>query len=424
MFTNVPLRSKRKGFDEFLRFSKGESRNLWGATVGSERGEKKMKIRYQSWKSRLSERFSPEREILARARDSRPSERFSPEREILARARDSRLSERGSPGRVKSWVILEDSRLSESFLAYARNGKLGMLRLSMLVRGTSITSSNLPVRLSDKSEPMLANTSEMLMGDDNVNLKPPTKYANLIDEAYWTIFVTFRTQDDTFFKVCDENCKFQVKGFHFKLIAFHSNIQQLKLQTQLQSQSYTILLVMYWHLEQSDAPSIAIDLNALWVFARKNKEGVIDNEQVQEVANRDTKDSQDVLDKALGLPQYFGRIRGVVLSESCTHPRHNIRIPKGNNSCKLFLDIPFTRVVGVGMVHNAPDAMLHNACIPSNHVRVAIDTAIEDNALLPIPLDEDTITLGGAIGTFVYWLVKMIIDILCILNNPCLSEFC
>ncbi|KAF1892997.1 hypothetical protein Lal_00024127, partial [Lupinus albus] len=34
-------------------------------------------------------------------------------------------------------------------------------------------------------------------GDGNVNLKPPAKYANLIDEADWMKFVTLRTQDHT-----------------------------------------------------------------------------------------------------------------------------------------------------------------------------------------------------------------------------------
>ncbi|KAF1870322.1 hypothetical protein Lal_00003528 [Lupinus albus] len=42
---------------------------------------------------------------------------------------DSRLSEKGSLGRVKSWAIQEDSRLSESCLAWARNDILGLLRL-------------------------------------------------------------------------------------------------------------------------------------------------------------------------------------------------------------------------------------------------------------------------------------------------------
>ncbi|OIW19241.1 hypothetical protein TanjilG_20366 [Lupinus angustifolius] len=52
--------------------------------------------------------------------------------------------------------------------------------------------------------------------------------------------------------------------------------------------------------------------------------------------------------------------------------------------------------------------MLHNACISRYHVKVSIDFAIDDDALLPIPLDEDIITIGGAIGTFVAWPIDLI----------------
>ncbi|KAF1870827.1 hypothetical protein Lal_00030137 [Lupinus albus] len=44
---------------------------------------------------------------------------------LCLRFRDSRLSERGASGRVKSWAILEDSRLSESCITRARNGNFG-----------------------------------------------------------------------------------------------------------------------------------------------------------------------------------------------------------------------------------------------------------------------------------------------------------
>ncbi|KAF1876583.1 hypothetical protein Lal_00021141 [Lupinus albus] len=49
---------------------------------------------------------------------------FSLERELV------RLGEEGSPGRVKSWAILKNSRLSESWLAWAR--KCDILELSRL----------------------------------------------------------------------------------------------------------------------------------------------------------------------------------------------------------------------------------------------------------------------------------------------------
>ncbi|KAF1892948.1 hypothetical protein Lal_00009381 [Lupinus albus] len=63
---------------------------------------------------------------------------------------------------------------------------------------------------------------------------------------------------------------------------------------------------------------------------------------------------------------------------------------------------------GIFMVHNTQDAMLYNARIPPNHVRVTIDIDIKDDALLPIPLDEDIITSGGAICTSVAWPVHLV----------------
>ncbi|KAF1893915.1 hypothetical protein Lal_00002464 [Lupinus albus] len=163
---------------------------------------------------------------------------------------------------------------------------------------------------------------------------------------------------------------------------------------------------MYWQLEQSETPSSNVDLDVLWVDAHKNKEGVIDNEQVQEVANRVI----TLKEKAKAEGHQISTV-----CESFTHPRHNIPIlefnyiPKliicfdnilGIRSCKLFLDIPSTRVVGTGTMHNTRNAKLHNARISPNHVRVATDIAIEDDALLSIPVDEDIITLGGTIDTF------------------------
>ncbi|KAF1870865.1 hypothetical protein Lal_00030175 [Lupinus albus] len=59
-------------------------------------------------------------------------------------------------------------------------------------------------------------------------------------------------------------------------------------------------------------------------------------------------------------------------------------------------------------MYNTRDAMINNAQIPSNNLRVSIYISIEDDALLRILLDEDTITIGGALGTYVVWLVHLI----------------
>ncbi|KAF1864707.1 hypothetical protein Lal_00032027 [Lupinus albus] len=61
------------------------------------------------------------------------------------------------------------------------------------------------------------------------------------------------------------------------------------------------------------------------------------------------------------------------------------------------------------------DSLAYN--IPSNHLKVSIDIPIEDDALLPILVDEDIITVRQAIGTFVAW-PENLIDVVPIMNSP------
>ncbi|KAF1865332.1 hypothetical protein Lal_00004706 [Lupinus albus] len=203
--------------------------------------------------------------------------------------------------------------------------------------------------------------------EGNVNLKPLAKYANLIDEADWIKFVNYRTKDEIFL------------------------------------------------LEQSETPSsAAVDLDVLWVDARKNKQGVVDNEKVQEIVNRVvtlkeresfrttnsqypgrihgarfrsskqfvtpsakrlTKADAAVLqDKYDSLAEQFqamekrmevgkfvdGPEASTTVKESFTHPRNHIPIPEGIiNNWKLFLDTPYTRAVAIGTMYNTHDAMIH-----------------------------------------------------------------
>ncbi|KAF1885773.1 hypothetical protein Lal_00008513 [Lupinus albus] len=180
-------------------------------------------------------------------------------------------------------------------------------------------------------------------------------------------------------------------------------------------------------LEESEThfASSAIDLDVLWVDARTNKQGVINNEQVQEVV---------VIEKALGLRQYPGLIRGArfgVRKRTIKHQEKRatkVEVAylqdKFDNHSQQFLEMQrlmnskFTEgpqastvnEMAIGTVYNTLDAMLHNAQIPSNHVRVSIDISIEYDALMRSPLDEDAIIIGGAIGTYVAWPGKVIAD--------------
>ncbi|KAF1886058.1 hypothetical protein Lal_00021339 [Lupinus albus] len=157
-------------------------------------------------------------------------------------------------------------------------------------------------RLSDNLEPIAGNVSEMLKA-----MYIPAKYANLIEEADWIEFVTHRTQDEKLLKISEQNRKRASNPIY----------------------PYRASRMGYRRLEQSKIPppsSAAVDLDVLWVDAHKNKQCVIDNEKVQEAVNRvvtlkeretfRTVDSQVILEKALGLPQYPVRIRGARFGSS------------------------------------------------------------------------------------------------------------
>ncbi|KAF1860447.1 hypothetical protein Lal_00037792 [Lupinus albus] len=239
--------------------------------------------------------------------------------------------------------------------------------------------------------------------EGNVNLKPPAKYANLIDEVDWVEFVTYRTQDEKFLKISELNRK------------------------------------------RASNPIYP------YRASRKGYRGVEEKIVSYPKRNLWTVDSQVTLEKALGLRQYPNRIRcagfgaikqfmapsakratkadrlesgkfvegpeaSTTVKESFTHPRNYILIPKGIIiNCKLFLDTPCTRAVAIGTTYNIHDAMIHNAQIPSNHLKVSIDISIEDDALLPIPVDEDIITVRLALGSFVAW-PKHLIDVVPIMG--------
>ncbi|KAF1884518.1 hypothetical protein Lal_00028396 [Lupinus albus] len=227
--------------------------------------------------------------------------------------------------------------------------------------------------------------------DDNVNPKPPTKYENLIEEENWKAFVMTRTQDNSFLKISDGN---------------HRRLEQ----------------------NGTHSSAYAVALDVLWADAHKNKDNAIDNEQVQEVTNH----------VALGLLEYSSRIRGTIfeVSKRKCLPRQK-RETKGDlsrmqNQLDILMqrfnefersmknkeseghqqgDIPSS--INGSCTHAtlsipSPEMLCSITHIPPNHVKIAIDVVIDDCALLPIPLDEDIFTVGGAIGTYVAFPIDIV----------------
>ncbi|KAF1868156.1 hypothetical protein Lal_00018672 [Lupinus albus] len=95
-----------------------------------------------------------------------------------------------------------------------------------------------------------------------------------------------------------------------------------------------------------NSDSMSGNLYILWLDARKNKDGVINNEKVQEVANH-----------VVALKE-----KSIVVSEG----------EKQNPNTQELLD-----------------------------KEVEIDVIVNDDALLSIPIDDDTLIVRGVIGTYV-----------------------
>ena len=66
-------------------------------------------------------------------------------------------------------------------------------------------------------------------------------------------------------------------------------------------------------------------------------------------------------------------------------------------------------MVGKGKVHNTLGEVLHHKPLPSGYLKVSIDIALEEGALLPIPDEVSDATLVGAeIGAFVAWPSRLV----------------
>ncbi|QCE06717.1 sentrin-specific protease 2 [Vigna unguiculata] len=194
----------------------------------------------------------------------------------------------------------------------------------------------------------------------------------------------------------------------------------------------------------------------LWKHARVNKAGEIENEDVQQVWNKCVILSQtiqseemsnarsDILAQALCVPEYPSRVRatgfGVNMAKrmawmeneinslrkkdtsnnieepdisvnsgqgSCTISSNSF--PEGVSSCKLFVSSPLLCLVAHGKLHNVKGDTLHGRSLPNGHVKVSVDIPVEPNVSLPIPnADDDIMTIGQAIGTFVAWPINLL----------------
>ena len=67
-------------------------------------------------------------------------------------------------------------------------------------------------------------------------------------------------------------------------------------------------------------------------------------------------------------------------------------------------------MVAKGLMFNRQsDRTLHNRLLSTTLVKVQINTAIEKNTPLPIPLNDEIVSISNAVGTYVAWPMGLVI---------------
>ena len=91
----------------------------------------------------------------------------------------------------------------------------------------------------------------------------------------------------------------------------------------------------------------------------------------------------------------------------------------------MFLAQPTLHKVGSGNVHNTKDDMImHFKSIPSYLVKVSIVDCVDPDTPLPMPVEEDDLmTMGAAIGTYVLWPTSLIVINTVVCNALTLNSF-
>ena len=85
----------------------------------------------------------------------------------------------------------------------------------------------------------------------------------------------------------------------------------------------------------------------------------------------------------------------------------------------MFISSPLLWLVAHGKLHNIKSGTLHGRSLPNGHVKVSVDIVVEPNVSLPIPnVDDDIMTIGQAIGTFMAWPINLlqVVDVVCLYN--------
>ncbi|KAK9286751.1 hypothetical protein L1049_015155 [Liquidambar formosana] len=220
---------------------------------------------------------------------------------------------------------------------------------------------------------------------------PPKLYKDYIEKEHWHSFVKGRISP-----------QFQ---------ALRRNQQERRGKN---SHNHRLSRKGYVGLEDEIVSGEGLDRSVMWKMARQNKEGFYDDEGVKERAAKideltqqvndghvKVEGSNDILTLALGKPEHSSGVRGV--------GKESVKGKPMGKLCSLAVG-SLTNVVARGMVVESMGPTVHSIPLGDKNVRVAIDFAIDGNALLPIPVGDELVTVKQAIGSHVAWPKMLVVS--------------
>ncbi|BAT95929.1 hypothetical protein VIGAN_08277400 [Vigna angularis var. angularis] len=255
---------------------------------------------------------------------------------------------------------------------------------------------------------------------ENPPNEPPAKYASIISEDIWRQFIVKR-MDKTFKeksiqnKERASNSKYPYRGSRKGYARIEQDMVQLS-QTNSEEMSNDHSNILSEALCLPEYPGrvrgMGFGVGHRDYFPSKKRPTYHEHDkltaQVKDMSERMARMENELISlRKIGTPNTTEEANIDSGQRSCTLSSNSF--PEGVSSCKLFTLSPSLCLVAHGKLHNFKSDTLHGRSLPKGHVKVSIDIALEPNVSLPIPIDDDDMmTIGQAIGTFVAWPMNFI----------------
>ncbi|GAU44156.1 hypothetical protein TSUD_399780 [Trifolium subterraneum] len=265
------------------------------------------------------------------------------------------------------------------------------------------------------------NVRKVFLIDENGNIKehPPSDYPEILQE-HWDIFVA-RTQSAAFQKLSKENRKRALnpqyryrksrKGYARLEYDMEKLAQALPEEERQDRGRNDILFQSLSHLPEYSGRIRGLGFGIGDIREREKQ----DKQQADEIIGK----QQPVEPVGNQQPKEAVEKQHPSVNDPCNPINFNT-IPKaiifcinskvvGISSIEIYVASPSRKLVARGKLHNTDGDTVHGMKLLSGYVKVAIEVALVEDALLLIPVEDGEVSMiGQAVGTIVTWSFNLI----------------